>query len=67
MDNFEKMAYGWIQLGQSQGNVYYQKLLLAKMVENKNTATKINYNSCHIAVARNGGPVGNIMVNFSIC
>ena len=35
------------------------------MVEHKNTATKINYNSCHIAVARNGGPVGILIFYIS--
>jgi hypothetical protein len=59
MDNFEKMAHSWTQLGKSTGNIFYHMLQLSKMVENKNTSTKMNYNSCHIAVARNGGPVGN--------
>jgi hypothetical protein len=27
MENFEKMANGWIQLGKSHGNIFYHKLL----------------------------------------
>jgi|LauGreDrversion4_2_1035121.scaffolds.fasta_scaffold1769175_2 hypothetical protein len=62
MENYEKMAHGWINLGNSHGNIFYHKLLLAKMVENKNPGNRIDYNKCHIAVAKNGGPVGILYI-----
>ena len=48
MESLEKTTHDWFRLDE----IYYRKYLLAKFTE---PIRKISFNSCHIAVAKNGG------------
>lgn len=50
MDSLEKTTHEWFRLGE----VYYRKFLMSKFIE---PYKRLTFNSCHIAVARNGGMI----------